>query len=194
MRRKGRPDEAGFTLPELLVTVSIMSIIGAALTGAVFLGFRTTDATGARVARSSAVQALTAYFTEDVQRAESVGTTLTAEPSGPNECATAPAGRLVRLAWTEDNVPHAVVYALDPPTGTAQEVVRWSCRGNVAVSRVIGHLVHDVGSPLPLEVRCDGGPCPDVPGTPATVTLRIYTDPSASPAAPVEFTVRRRTA
>lgn len=186
--------EEGFTLTELLVTIVIVGVIGSTLTGAVILGFRTTDATGARVARSSAIQALTSYFTEDAQRAQTVTVLASPAVAEPAGCATGDEGRFLRLDWADGSDARTVVYALDPPTGTAHQLTRWVCVGaGGPVAQNLGRFVHADGAGLPVVAECVVATCvPDVAGTPEAVTLLIQSDPSAGAAAPARLTVRRR--
>lgn len=185
----GLHSERGFTLIELLVSIVILSIIGVVLTGAVILGFRTTDGTAANVSRSTATRTAARYFTDDVQRADTVSTT---DP----DCATSLPGVLVHFRWVEGNTNRSVSYALDPPTGTDQELLRLACTegGGTPSKTFLGHFTHDAAAPPPVAVLCDGAPCPSDPEAPAEITLQIRTDPSASPPPPSELTVRRRKA
>ncbi|HET7488550.1 MAG TPA: type II secretion system protein [Acidimicrobiales bacterium] len=188
--------QGGFTLIELLVAIVITGIIVAALTEAVIQGFKTTDATSARVARSSAAQALTSAVTEDVHRAETVARTADPEPIG--NCVTRDAGRFIRFTWTDTTVAHVAVYALDP-TGDAgdHDLVRYECvAGGLPVRRILGHFPDAVGAPSAVTVACKAAItdtstalCPD-PGTPATVVLSIRVDPYPLPAS--QLTLQRR--
>jgi prepilin-type N-terminal cleavage/methylation domain-containing protein len=65
-------DQAGVTLIELLVTLSIMGIIMVALTSALFVGFHSTRDTNTNLDQSNAEQFVSLYLTRDVQGADAV--------------------------------------------------------------------------------------------------------------------------
>lgn len=194
-----RRDEGGFTLVELLVVIAILAIITGALTEALIQGFRLTDTTGARVARSSALQAFTTFVTDDIHRAETVFTTY------EDACVTNDAGRFLRLSWTEDSGTHVAVYALDPVGDGDHDLVRWECAGGGGpVARRLGRISDPVGSPPAVTVTgCKAkasdastaacSPAPNTPGadeTPAAVVLSLQVDPV--PVAPSPLTAQRR--
>jgi len=173
--------DAGFTLTELLVVTVILSVIGFALTEAIILGLRTTDATAASSSRSTSAQTLASYFTDDAQSAQTVS-------AADGSCATGPV--FLHLTWT-DQVRKDVSYGLDPVGGDDQDVVRWSCAGGGAPDRrILGHFTRDgtVGAGEPVVVTCDGGDCPANAGAPTVITLHIDDTPA------LDLTVRRRTA
>ncbi len=181
-RRRG--DETGFTLIEVLVVVVILGIIGFVLTEAIILGLRTTDATAASSSRSVATQALTSFFTGDMQSADVVST------SDPG-CASGTANLIVTLSWTDQGLSRRVSYGLDPATGTDQELVRWSCSGvpgGPIGQKILGHFTTKVGDPVPVTAICDAGPGCPASGTPAKVTLEVRSEPTLA------LTVHRRTA
>jgi len=189
VRRRRRPSEAGFTLVEVLVTVAILGVISFALTESIILGLRTTDDTAGRISAAATVHALSSYFTRDTQSAEEVSVT-------DSDCAPADPGVFLHLRWTELGAVGGgttrVSYALDPPAGREQDVIRWMCTaGSTGPDRrVLGHLSH-LGAAAALSASCDGAPCPTEPGVPARVTLSVNAEPAAPPTV---LTVRRRTA
>ena len=173
-----RRDEGGFTITELLVAIVILGIISVILTEAVILGLRTTDATAANTSRSVATQTLASYFTDDAQSASAVSTT-------DLSCTASPV--LLHLAWTDQGVNRDVSYALEPPAGREQTLVRWSCTGDGDPTRkVLGHFSGDGAAPV--AVRCDEGPCPSTPGSPAPARVAVEIDGTP----PLTVTVRRR--
>ena len=58
--------EDGFTLPELIITVAIIGIIAAGLTGVVISYLKTTTDTQSRLTESHDVQFAAAYWQRDV--------------------------------------------------------------------------------------------------------------------------------
>ena len=72
MSARTRTGEAGFTLVELLVTVSLMGLLMTALMSAVIVGFRSTRDTHTSLDQSNAEQIITTYVTKDIQAADSV--------------------------------------------------------------------------------------------------------------------------
>jgi len=191
-------DELGFTLVELLAVIAILGVISFTLTEAFVVGLKTTDANATDLSRSVAVQAAQSYFTDDVQSAKEVSRV---DPP-PTTCATA-AGVFLHLSWKDQGRARDVSYAVeDAITGQAQ-LVRWSCTDGGSVDRkMLGLFTFE--PPLPQLAQCDGAACPDAPGRPLTVTLRIPTDrpqeatgtstTSVPPLRPsVDLTVRRRT-
>ena len=64
-------DEAGVTLIELLVSVSLLGLLMSALSGALFVGLRTTNDTQTSLGQSNAEQLVSTYLTKDIQAAAS---------------------------------------------------------------------------------------------------------------------------
>lgn len=67
--RTGARGQDGFTLVELVITISITGIIMGAVATALIAGFRITDETNARIAHSHDRHIVAAYFANDVQGA-----------------------------------------------------------------------------------------------------------------------------
>lgn len=82
--------EGGFTLPELLVTITLTSIILAALTASLVLALRTTGSASDRLTEANGSQQVAAYFVADVQSANELGTEVI------TGCADAP-GDVIRI-------------------------------------------------------------------------------------------------
>jgi prepilin-type N-terminal cleavage/methylation domain-containing protein len=123
-------DESGVTLIELLVAVSILGIVMTALSGALFVGLRTTRDTQTSLGQSNAEQLVSTYLTKDIQAAATVRT------SGTSTCGSQP----IVLETTTRTDPLAasnvtVAYAL---SGT--DLVRQVCGPSASV-HTIAHNV-----------------------------------------------------
>ena len=89
--------ERGFTLVELLLTVTILSLIIGVLTDTLILGLRTTGDTQTRIAQSDAQQFVAHYVSRDVQAS------VAATPGG-SACGVTNAA----LVATEQSLPNVV--------------------------------------------------------------------------------------
>jgi len=126
-------DEAGSSLIEVLAAVAVLGFIISALTGAIFLGMRTTHDTHTSLDQSNTEQLVTTYVAKDVQAAESVRT------SGTSTCSGQP---LVLETTTRS----------DPLATTADVVVAYSISGSDLIRQVCGpspstnDIAHDITS------------------------------------------------
>lgn len=113
MSGRGRA-EAGFTLPELLVSIAVMGAIFLALTGALIAGLRHTQGGDTSLRESNALELTAHWFGADVQGAEQAVVDDTSPACG------GPA--LVKL--TSPVADRVVAYAL---TGSPPALVRRVC-------------------------------------------------------------------
>ena len=142
--------EAGVTLVELLVVVAISGLVIPVLTGALVLGWRTTDATIASLGDSRNRQLAPSLFTRDAQNALTIDTT-----AADTTCVSAGDTLLVRMRWTETAVSGAAV----------NRVAAWVL--STGVERLVERRYCGTGTTLTSSVTASHG----VIGTP-TVTCR----------------------
>jgi prepilin-type N-terminal cleavage/methylation domain-containing protein len=109
-----RPNDKGFTIIEILLSVVIGSVVTGALLQAMLIGLRTLDDTNARIAGSNDTQLVAGYFTSDVASAESVSTTGTTAHSAPSVNASGNNSELVDFWAVRGDI------ALTPPDGMEQ--------------------------------------------------------------------------
>lgn len=196
--------DAGFTLIELVVTVSIVGIIAVPLTGVVIEYFKTTVATSARLSESHDVQFVAAYWQRDVAsigvRSPSfVNNTYALQQSvftGNSQpaCPTLPSGtRVVTLAWSSyaldlsassSQTVTAVTYVAAPvttPSGTTYQLFRVGCSGSTisTLSRKFTLRVADHLTSIPVPSCTGVSGCNDSTGVPTKITLPLMsTDPN----------------
>ncbi|MGQ0625603.1 MAG: PulJ/GspJ family protein, partial [Sporichthyaceae bacterium] len=96
--RRGRRD-GGFTLPELLLAVSILATMGAVLVAMLRTGVVVADKTQLELARDPAVELLTAVLSADLGESEDLGS---GQGAGDPVC-TGPVGTL-RVFWVRTGV------------------------------------------------------------------------------------------
>gem|GEM_PF-3127849 len=189
-----RGDEGGFTLAELLLAVTILGVIGFALTEAIIVGLKTTQGTADREGTAAVTQELSSYFTADAESAE-----LVTDSAQDGDCASSPDPVVVHLQWDDLGVTTTAFYALSPAPGGGQDLVRYFCGGGPVNRRVLGHFTDDPPA-RPVTLTCGDPAAVPCPPQPASVTLRVHSgraDGLSCGSAPPPsgcLTVHRRTA
>ncbi|MGO4256735.1 type II secretion system protein [Marmoricola sp. RAF53] len=198
-----RGDE-GVTLVELVITVAIVGIIVAALTGVIVGFLKTSTATASRITESHDVQFAAAYWQRDVASTGIRSTTYDSSPSvhmyplqqsvaangntGITPGCSMPAGTttFVTLGWSNYTTSSAtdtpttvtVAYATKP-SGTRYELVRVRCTGS-AQDSVVTVARNLTGTPT---VSCPGGCNGSASSVPDIVTMTITTNDPDDPGA-----------
>lgn len=195
--RRSATDQ-GFTLVEMMITVTILGIIAVALFGVVIQYLKVAGATRARLSESTDQQFISTYWQNDVsslgRRDFTPRSTTDPVPSlqgvylghaGPSNCGTTVGTVVVAFAWSEYPVNAGAPDAAWTPT--AQEV---------------SYVQVGSGAPYVLQrVRCKETVAGIVEGTPLTVahnltgTPNVTCDTTCTAATPpnrvsMEFTVR----
>ena len=117
--RRSKPDE-GFTLIEMIVTVSLLAVVGLAVFGALFVGIRATSDSHRRIEQSLTEMEVTRFLSGDIYAAEGpvvVNSTTDATCGG-----VAPLKLLSRSTATAATIDTTVVWVL---SGT--DLVRRTC-------------------------------------------------------------------
>lgn len=198
MLRRRRRGDAGFTLIELVVTVSILGFVVVALTGVVFGYLRTSNETSTRLNESTDQQFISAYWQQDVS---SLG--LHGAPSGGNipssqgvylgsgpSCAPASGTSLVTftwndyqnastadatLAWTAAIQNYATYYtkSVTNPNGTSQtQLWRKRC-GSVSSDTVLAPHLATVPTVACADSSGNSASCTGSSPFPATVSMTM---------------------
>jgi prepilin-type N-terminal cleavage/methylation domain-containing protein len=160
-----RSQEDGFTLPEMLITITIIGVIAAGLAGVVISYAKTTTDTQSRLTESHDVQFAAAYWQRDVasigvRSFDSSTKTFPLQQSVDlTPACSLPAGtRVVTLAWSEYTsldstaTPTTITisYVAEPDTG-GYNLLRTRCTGSTVDSSF--ELMHSLNA-LPT-VTCD---------------------------------------
>jgi prepilin-type N-terminal cleavage/methylation domain-containing protein len=198
--------EDGFTLPELIITVTIIGIISAGLAGVVISFLKTTIDTQSRLTESHDVQFAAAYWQRDVASIgvrgwdsvtksfplqQSVGVT----PA----CSLPPGTPVVTLAWSQyssldsTQLPTTITvsYIAEPDAG-GFNLLRVRCTGSTVDSSF--EMTHSLNA-LPT-VTCNTA-CSAAPNVPVVVELHLSVlDPDGHGTTPFTATLsgeRRQT-
>ena len=158
-------DEAGMTIVELLVALTILSIISFALTESVVQALRTADVTAKRYGESIDAQLLAASFGPDVQSSDEVDTS----SAGGDACAPQPP--ILLLRWTDGSISKQASYILEAGSGPERHLVRRYCEGGRVVRQ---HAVASFVAPDrsdPVTVSCP--PDPSCTSAPRAVSMAI---------------------
>lgn len=195
-RRLGRRHtDAGFTLVEMVVTVSILGIIAVVLFGVVIQYLKVSGVTRARLTESTDQQFISTYWQADVSSLGRRAFVLNTPPNpptvpssqsvfvgaaGPGNCGASVGPVVVAFAWVEFEV------------GATNPDNAWN-----VVAQEVAYVRTGSAAPYSLKrVRCKGG----VAGTPLTVahnltaTQTVTCDTSCTGTTPpnrvsMEFTV-----
>lgn len=154
--------EDGFTLPELIVSVVILGIIGGAITGSIVTGLKVTDGTAEQIKESTDAQLASAYFAGDAQSATAV------QDSAHLACAL-PVGAtaIVSFSWEDPAqaaVPRVASWFTQTVAGERQ-LSRTFCQGASQQTTTVSRSLGAAGP----DLSCTGG----CNGTPTRTTLEV---------------------
>lgn len=185
-------DERGYTLIELLLSVMLMGVIVAAISGALVVMFTATAETTDRLSESPDLQIAAAYFGSDGQSA----TALNSQHCGP-----ATATRAISFSWTDPGSDPAtptgdtgrkVSYVVEA-VGTQKQLVRYSCvvpaTGAESVDRTI--VVNYLRPTTSPTAACSPSPC-GATTTSIELPMTICTADASSACRndPIDFSLR----
>lgn len=123
--------DAGFTLPELLITIVITSLVVGVLAMTIVVSFRTIPDVTRRADSSVAVQGITTWLPPDVDSARPGA--FDADPTRASGCAGGDVGvNLLRLEWDETLAGLTTTYVAAyrfHVDGSVGRIVRVACQG-----------------------------------------------------------------
>ena len=143
----------GFTLIELIVSVTVLSLIIGPLTAAATFFLSHGQGASQNLADDTSIRSLFSVFTTDAQSAEAV-----AAPDGAPSGSASSA--LVTLTWTDDGTIFKASWST-VASGSTLNLVRRRCTGTTLVSTL---LVADVQAPPTVS-------CAPSCANPSTITL-----------------------
>ena len=212
-------DERGFTLPEMLIAITILGMIIGPLTAALVVYMRNADSTVARMSEAHDVQIASAYFAQDIQ---STGVRATASPYNPAASmfttwsvsvacdgrrlisgTPVPTTPILRLQWDDPVTPVARVqisYVVADDPGGERQFRRIECRstsGNplsVSSDLIVAHNLDETRTALQAaQVVCAPNPACNATPVPRNVALTLWLrHPSSATSLSVTLTGERR--
>ncbi|MDQ1725570.1 MAG: hypothetical protein QOG52_2598 [Frankiaceae bacterium] len=154
-----RRGDSGFTLAELLVSITIIGVVMGVMGQAIRMGYSTFSQTDQMLRDSHGKQMLAAYFTRDVQDATTADTTSgTCVPVGETKIVALPGIDISGAA-------QVVVYSFDGP---GQTLYRHACTGAVDDPYIVARSVTSVTLTC-LSATYTAGPCNSAPVVRLTV-------------------------
>lgn len=180
------PDDAGFTLVELLLAMMVMLIIIVPISASFILGVKTASRSLQDTTNSADAQVLAGFFDTDVTSAESVATS--------SSCAGA--GTVLSLKWTDGSLPVEVAYRVTADSAMQAELntpaaidrldrVRCVSGAIVDTNPVARSVLHSTG----VTISCDDQPCTTSPPRRISLTAVEYTNQLADAGAPATYTI-----
>jgi prepilin-type N-terminal cleavage/methylation domain-containing protein len=167
-----RTNEGGFTLAELIISISILGIISGVLAAAFVVSGRTTAQTTERFNESHDAQIASAYLATDVQGAQAISAVSCFAAEGLTSLVNFSATR----PPAEPPYPVTSWFSGTATEAGGDQVIRRTCTGPdeahlTSDAPVIYHPV--VSGPDAPVVRCDGLAC-DPAVVPTVVTITIH--------------------
>lgn len=147
MFRHGRAEssrEAGFTLPELLLSIVIMGVVVGGVGAGIWTVLHNSDASKRQIGGSVDAQVLTSWLLPDVQSAGTSGASVDVAPSTATGCASSPAYNaasnlnVLRLSWTDGSgaTVYAAYRAQQATPGDPWKLIRYFCTSGGTASTV----------------------------------------------------------
>lgn len=154
--------EDGLSLSEMLVTITISSVVVGAIAAAFIVGTRTSVSANTRLRESHDAQMLNTYFSPDAHNASSFAAT------GMTGCAVNPGESTVaQFGWTDGAAEKRVFYLR--PSATSPELVRRYCASATSAPRNQTLVRNLAAGPGAISVSCT----PDCSGVPSLIALTV---------------------
>ncbi len=160
---RARAGEAGFTLLELMLVMTIMALIIPVLVSAILLGLRTETDVQARLAETNSAAQFQSYFGPDVQQALLVGIN-TAESGSVCGAGAQDVALLLTLVPGQSSVS----YAVDP--SNSKVLRRRTCEGGTVTGPPVGIPVIRNLSAVPTFACAPNADCSNWQSVSATLT------------------------
>jgi prepilin-type N-terminal cleavage/methylation domain-containing protein len=148
-----RAGEAGFTLIEMVLAMTILGLVIGAISAAMFLGLGTERDVQTRLSESNSANLLASYFGPDVQQSGPVAVA----PAANDSPYCGASGGAVALLLPQNNNASSVSYFVDP---TNPKILRRrTCAGGAPTSGAQGiAVVRNLSGPLVFPPPC-GATC-----------------------------------
>ena len=162
IRRALRQSDDGFTLPELLVAITILGIIIVAIGAMITTSFRTTTVVSAELQGSRGPKVVSRYWTPDVEQAKSV--------DSAGACGT---GTTPIATFVSDISPSAFVTPSDTSDGAQRTITWWEVAGTR--DQLVRRVCDGTATPDSLVVVSDlkGAPILDAATAPPRYTISV---------------------
>jgi Tfp pilus assembly protein PilW len=149
-RPKRCSGQAGVSLIELLIAISLTAVITVPIVASIYFGFRTTGDTQTRISQTASANVLASYFVPDVQGSIAAATNAT-ESTAACGATAAPVSLLITTSIT----PASSISYVQGTGVNSGTLYRRTCTSGAStgLARVASSLV---GTP---DFHCDTGDC-----------------------------------